>query len=29
MLTWAGAIVLAVVVLAIICLWEAVIEGGE
>ncbi len=29
MLTWAGAIVLAVAVLAIICLWEAVIEGGE
>ena len=29
MLTWAGAIVLAVAVLAMIVLWEAVIEGGE
>ena len=29
MLTWPGAIVLAVAVLAIICLFEAVIEGGE
>lgn len=29
MLTWPGAIVLAVAVLAVIVLWEAVIEGGE
>lgn len=29
MLTWPGAIVLAVAVLAIICLWEAIVEGGE